>query len=160
MPLAISVQDIHTPSPGAFYWRGFALVGYPAKSFSIDGSTFSCRMSVLQTQEMLPTRYTRLGVEVGTHKAFEYFNTVYTPKGVVRSHSLAGMSGCGVWIVPAMMEAEVRERVPFLQPKLIGIFTTHRRSDSALVATRINFHMEKIMEKYPDLPLFRRLRFG
>jgi hypothetical protein len=63
------------------------------------------------------------------------------------------MSGEGVWLVPQLIGEPYPPGAPFTQPKLIGFFIEHRRPQSVLIATKIHFHIDKIIEKYPKLAL-------
>jgi len=137
--------------------KGLVVVGFPARNFKKKGFELYCEGTAIETRGVMPKTYKKLGLNTDDHQLMQWYNTMYTAKGVVHSPSLAGMSGGGVWLVPELMGEPFPARAPWAQPKLLAIFTEHRKSRSVLLATKIHRHLDKIIEYYPEQPL--RLRY-
>lgn len=157
-PLAITAKDVFNPPPGVTLGAGLVIVGFPARDFKRKGSNFYYPPTPMESRGVPLKTYQSLGLSTDDHQVLQWYNTMYTSEGVVRSRSLAGMSGCGVWLVPDLMGEPFPPRAPWTQPKLIGIFTEHRKARSVLIATKIHCHLDKIIEYYPGLPLSLRFR--
>lgn len=155
-PLAISAADIHNVPPGVIHGKGLVLVGFPARNFKFKRQTFSSSATALETYGMPRERYDRLGFVPEEHLLMQWYNTYYSSKGLTKSFSLTGMSGGGIWLVPELVGEPYPPSKPFTQPKLLGIFTEHRKSRSMLVGTKIHFHLDKIIERYPALSLHKK----
>lgn len=154
---AITVADIYNLPPAVLPGKGLVLVGFPARNFKIEGRVVSSAEIAVESRGVPLATYERLKLEPQNHLILQWYNTMYTEKGVVRSHSMAGMSGGGVWLVPELVGEAFPAQAPFIAPKLMGIFTEHRKSRSILLAVRVRFLLNKIIERYPNLPLRCRI---
>jgi hypothetical protein len=155
---AIMAADVFNPPKGVLLGKGLVIVGFPARNFKMDSSELYCEGAGMETHGVGQETYEKVGVDPDDHQLMRWYNTMYSSKGVVRSPSLAGMSGGGVWLVPELMGESFPASAPWTQPKLIGIFTEHRKARSVLLATKVHCHLDKIIEKYPELPLGLRYR--
>jgi hypothetical protein len=156
--VAITAADVFNPPPGVPLGAGLAIVGFPARNFKAKGPNFYYPPTPLESHGVPEKTYQSLGLNIDDHLILQWYNTMYTSKGVVRSGSLAGMSGGGVWLVPELMGESFPPHAPWTEPKLVAIFTEHRKARSVLVATKIRHHLNKMIQQYPELPLGLRFR--
>ena len=156
-PSAISISDLCLPIPKPMSFKGVALNGYPARNFRIHGSLFISLPTTFETRSIPAFMYQRFGRNANEHIVLEWFNTCFTPQGVTRSPSMAGLSGCGVWLIPGLVGDSWPEYPAFTQPKLMGIFTDHSAKRSALFATQVHVHIDSLLQRYPEIPIKRHL---
>lgn len=132
------------------------LSGYPARNFRRNGKVASCDPAIYEVKGKPESAYRRFGRDPAKHILMEWNKKVYGPQGIVRSPSLAAMSGCGVWFVPTVTSRPLSIHAPGPLPRLIGIFIEQRRRDAMLVATNVDVHVRAVWEAYPQiLDLYR-----
>jgi len=149
---AATPKDIYVPRLSTIHMKGNVIFGFPARNFKIVGKCmFQSQGSAIEAYGAPLEVYERLGIKPDEHILMKWFNTVYSKRGLSSSQSMRGMSGSGVWLVPDLIGEPFPAPSPFIQPKLMGIFTELRKRHSVVLATKVNSHLRKIMEKYPGI---------
>lgn len=155
--LAATPLDIYDPPADLVHGKGLVFSGFPSRNYRIVGKkTIESKPLIAETHGAPPDWYQRLHLPAKDHILMSWFNTAHSDKGLNRTISLRGMSGGGVWLVPALIGEPWPTLSPFVQPKLMGIFTEHRKDRAVLLATRICLPLALIMKNYPGV-LVRRL---
>jgi hypothetical protein len=127
------------------------LSGYPARNFRRKGKNASCDPGIYEVKGKPESAYRRVDRDPAKHILMEWNKKIHAPQGVVRSPSLAAMSGCGVWFVPPITSRPLSIHAPGPLPRLMGIFTEQRRRDAMLVATNVDVHVRVVWEAYPQI---------
>jgi hypothetical protein len=76
------------------------LYGYPARNFKRNGKVVACDPGLYEMKGKSEATYKRFGCDPLDHILLDWPKKSFGPHGVVHSHSLAAMSGCGVWFSP------------------------------------------------------------
>jgi len=153
--LAATPRDIYVPPVGYIHLRGNVIFGFPIRDFKRDGRLHETSSFAGGAYGVLPVTYERLGINANDQIILKHFKTTYTARGISRSRSMRGVSGGGVWLVPDLIGEPFTRESPFTTPRLMAIFTEVRRKNSVFLATKVNFHLDKIMETYPGILLNR-----
>jgi hypothetical protein len=154
-PLAATLRDVYVPPEGYLHLEGKVVYGFPTRDLKFKGRMLQSSSYALGARGGPLATHENLGIDPNHHIVLKYFNTTYSPSGFNRSRSMRGMSGGGVWLVPELVGEPFPPESPFTTPKLMGIFTELRKSSSVAMATKVSFHLDKIMEAYPGVLLNR-----
>ena len=148
---AIDVDDIAQSARRAS-GQPLLLVGYPAAR-SMNSYDPRSRSVEYQRLKILsigshPAEYATMAVDPATH-VLSRFQRERAIAGSARATApkLEGMSGCGLWVFDGMGSIGGLP-VPNPEGKLIGIFTDYRRTQSALIATRVSEHLHTLQRQF------------
>ncbi len=122
----------------------YAVYGFPLKRSSRSGGILRTDYRCMTIGGLPIDIYDRLDRRPDVHILMEKQKRVSTVAGMIPQPAATGMSGCGVWILPAHHKS-------ILPPKLAGIFIEKAKGWPAFVATTIRVHLDLISQHEPDL---------
>ena len=122
----------------------FCVAGYPVKASRREGRVLihNLRVGVLNGQPI--ALYEKLGLRPAEHIVMEFGKRIVASEGTAQAPALRGMSGGGVWILPALEKSH-------LPKKLIGIFIEARKTRAVAVGTSVAAHISLISQYHPEL---------
>jgi hypothetical protein len=92
------------------------LYGYPARNFKRKGKVASCVPGFYLMTTRTESVYKRLRYDPRDHILLDWPKKLFGPHALVRSHSLAAMSGCGVWLIPQPGSPHLKHSTLFPSP--------------------------------------------
>jgi hypothetical protein len=127
------------------------IYGFPARNFHRNGKIVGAHPGIFALRGKEASAYSGMNKTLNDFIIMNWPKKIYGPTAVVRSPSLAGMSGCGVWYVPQQTSKQLSIHAPGPMPRLIGIVIEQRRRHAAVVATNIRHHIELKYRHFPEI---------
>ena len=150
-PVATTWRDAYVIPKDIALHRGLVIVGCASKKTKLRGTRLESTMDAVEVPGAFANTYTQWGVNPSEVLLMRYAKQFYTVRGVKRPHSLAGMSGSGVWFVPSLSPGPFPAERPFVSPKLLGIFSNHFRQESIFSAATVKHLFKLVSRYYPEL---------
>ena len=142
LPACLALEDLH-PTFRPYDIR-YCVAGYPRRTTRREGRALIHDLQAMALAGQPIGAYEKLGLSPTLYIVMEFGKRLITRHGFAKAPSIRGMSGGGVWIVPALQNSPLRR-------KLAGIFIETRKNRSVAVGTSISVHLSLILAYHPEL---------